>query len=210
MTNLTRCLAALLLFAAAPVSIAQEVTKPAPVIGVVDITRVVENCPRFVEGSKKLEEFAAALNKQAKEVSDRLKELKAQRDLAEGPIEVKKIELRFAVEQRHLEGLGDLLKAEFGERQARLVAECYEDAERGIAAVAKEKGLQLVMRIGLGGGDDKVRTFDRRVVWYHSDEVDVTAAVIKHLQMAPAPKDAAAPVKGSEPAATPAGPAKGN
>jgi len=211
MTNLTRCLAAVLLLAAAPLATAQEGgARPAPAIGVVDITRVVENAPRFVEGSKKLEELAASLNKQAKEVSDRLKELKAQRDLAEGPIEVKKIELRLAVEQRHLDGLADLLRAEFGERQAKLVADCYADAERGIAAVAKEKGLQLVLRIGLGGGDDKVRTFDRRIVWYHTDEVDVTAAVIKHLQMAPAAPDAAAPAKSAEPAAQPAGPAKGS
>lgn len=211
MTNHTRCLAAVLLLASAPFALAQEGgAKPAPAFGVVDITRVVENCPRFVEGSKKLEEFAAALNKQAKEVSDRLKELKAQRDLAEGPIEVKKIELRLAVEQRHLDGLADLLRAEFGERQARLVADCYSDAERGIAAVAKEKGLQLVLRIGLGGGDDKVRSFDRRIVWYHTDEVDVTAAVVKHLQMAPVTPEAGAPAKSPEPAAQPAGPAKGS
>lgn len=211
MTNLIRCLAAVLLLAAAPVATAQEGgAKPAPAIGVVDITRVVENSPRFVEGSKKLEEFAASLNKQAKEVQDRLKELKAQRDLAEGPIEVKKAELRYAIEQRHLDGLADLLKVEFGERQAKLVAECYEDAERGIAAVAKEKGLQLVLRIGLGGGDDKIRSFDRRIVWYHADEVDVTAAVIKNLQMAPSTKGADEPAKSSAPAAQPAGPAKGS
>ena len=65
-----------------------------------------------------------------------------------------------------------------------------------MAAVAKARGVDVVLRVHSmessdGSPNQKGRIYERRDVWYASDAVDLTAAIVKWLQveLPPEPKD---------------------
>src|SRR5690606_30942724 len=85
----------------------------------------------------------------------------------------------------------ELLRAE----EARMFLRCYEDIDFAVAKVAKKMGVTLVLPkqdipqsqvpiAELGGRDldDRLDAFQRRAVWYSSEELDLTGEVIKYMR----------------------------
>jgi hypothetical protein len=106
----------------------------------------------------------------------------------------------------------------------RMHLELYEDLEVAVEKVAKNRGVQLVLRTydpgpppsvsekatnkELGQMNQRLQMFDRRQVWFNTDEIDLTGDLIKLLQV-PLEKDAVAPTKSAEPPKQPDKPERG-
>lgn len=169
--------------------------KAAPVekaIGVVDFVKVIDGYPRAIQERKKLEDLRKAMVDQLEAEQKKLDELAAAKDaLKEGTREraVKILELNAGM--RHLDGMREILDADYGQAKDRFMVLVYEDLDKAIDKVAREKGLKLVLRITRDLGDGtvtgKANAFNKRLVWFAADEIDITNDVVKLLQvMAPA------------------------
>jgi Skp family chaperone for outer membrane proteins len=101
----------------------------------------------------------------------------------------KDLELRLAVQA--LEGRRAIFQEELRQQRESFYVLMLEDMQQAVAIVAKERGVSMVLRTHNdlldGSTESKARVFEARVVWYASEEVDLTPAVIKLLQV-PLPK----------------------
>lgn len=158
---------------------------PLPV-GVVDFVKVFDNYPKYTEAKKQLDQqFKDALADE----NNKLQELRAQQDMAKpGTYQRAMADNDFEATLRHFQRRKDLLADKLHDDFAHLLADCYQEAEAVIARVAGQQQLALVLRrhdwLGTGADADKVQVYERRVVWHADQELDITAAVIKELQLA--------------------------
>lgn len=175
------------------------------VVGVVDVDRALEMHPKMPAERERLD----ALNKGYKERLDALTKQLKQLDSDIGLMEPGSDQAEMAVhELKSGKGRLDLMRAlarrEWeAERDKGLVA-LYQDAERAITAVAKAKGIQIVVRKhAIPTGEDlskdedraqrqRLVAYDARSVWFAAEEVDLTGAVIKFLAVPGETKDAGA------------------
>lgn len=163
---------------------------PKPVIGVVDFVEAIQKSPRYQEGKKQLEERNGQIEEQLKKAEADLKEMKARRDgLKEGSLRRMQADLEMELALKDFQGRRQLLFEELRRQNDELVVTCYEDVEKAIAKLARQRGLQLVLRLHRemrsGSVEDRSRVYESRVVWYSADEVNLTAEVIKLLLATP-------------------------
>ncbi len=180
-------------------------TRPvAPTIGVVDIVKVFDQYPKAIKERERLGKRKADYDARIDQLNKRLDEIKAtiptlKKDSLEYRLKV--AEYRGGLQQR--EDLGKVFGEEYQLEMMRSDLDLFADIEFAVAQVAKDRGLQLVLRTyevpGPGEGDDEVRmlqvrssAFDRRQVWFASGDIDITPAVIKFLQV-PLDRPAAKP-----------------
>ncbi len=180
----------------------------APVLGVVDFTKVFEVYPKAIRERERLEALQNSFKGQIETLTKRIDERKLQIPLLpEGSREreVKQLELELAMQERT--GLAKLLNEQLEMESLRMEVMLYEDAEIAIAKVAKDRGVQIVLRMAADIPDRRVDakpkewqlravTYERRQVWYASAEVDLTPHVIKLMQVPierPADKSAEKP-----------------
>lgn len=160
----------------------------APKVGVVDFVKVMDAYPRAIEARGKLDELRkqnrAVLEAEVKK--GRELELKLE-DLQRGTPahDMKLHELR--LKKQGIEGMEQIFEREWRRKFDEWYLTVYADMERAVAIVAKERGLQMVLRshpqIEDGTVENRTRVYEARIVWFASEEVDVTPAVIKVLQV---------------------------
>lgn len=193
---------------AAPTSESKP-TANVPKVGIVDFVKIVDAYPRAIEERKKIDELRKqqltildAEIKKAKEMQLKLGDLQrgtAARDLKEHELRLK---------EQDIDGMKVLYERETRRRIEEFYNSIYGDLERAVAIVAKDRGVQLVLRahpdIDDGSMESKARVFEARIVWYAAEELDLTPAVIALLQV-PLPLDpktaegaVKAPVEGSK------------
>lgn len=182
-------------------------------IGAVDFVKVFEAYPKYIQELKRLEEAKKVVTGKLDEMKNQLNERKSQRELLNPNTRERAqadLELDLAVKQYN--GMVQIWGEDLAQQHDRLRVECYEDIERAIEKLAKERHLALVLRlhrfVGEGSVQEKGQAYERRMVWYAADEVDLTADVIKLMQVAggepkkdasPAPaKDNPSPAAGKE------------
>ena len=179
---------------------AQESKAPVPAgplaIGVVDFAKVFDAYPRVAEDRRRYDELKKQRQGSLSDEEKRLKELHMQAELFQrGTAEraLKDLEIRSLTD--HLEGLSSIYERELSLKGQEMEGDWYEDAQRAIKIVAEERKLTVVLRVF--GDGAKGPMFNARAVWYARDEIDITAAVIKVLQVGlpPLPKDPAKDAK---------------
>lgn len=170
------------------------------VVGVVDFVKVIDAYPRAIQERKKIEEFAKQRRAVLAAEERKAQEIKLKRDdFQPGTFDrdLKENELRQQVQ--YLDGLSRVFESEHRRRIEEFYVKIYEDMQRAVAKVAKDRGVGLVLRVHEdtfdGSTESKARVFEARVVWYASEEIDLTPAIIQLLQV-PLPE---------EPKAAPAG-----
>lgn len=180
---------------------ARPAQDPAPVadakalkVGVVDFVKVMDAFPRSIEGRTKLDELRkqnrAVLEvelKKGRELELHLEDL--QRGTPAHDMKLHELRLR----KQDIEGKEQLFEREWRRRFDEWYMSVYADMERAVAIVAKERGLQLVLRVHPqleeATVENRTRVYDARIVWFAAEEIDITAAVIKVLQV-PLPAEA--------------------
>lgn len=179
-------------------------------IGVVDLDKAFSLYPRAIAERERLQAMSKGFREKVEAVTKVINQLRE--DLAllkEGSDEYewKQYERSEALKRR--EALNNLLKIQFDREREKYLVAMYEDLEVAIAEVAKARGVQLVLRLSPtpepeDGQKDvqkqKLMNYEMRQLLYAGDEVDLTAAVIKFLQVPleprkPAPKPDAGPGK---------------
>lgn len=184
------------------------------VVGVVDLEKAMELYPKALKERERLQKLKESYDEQLQQVTKRLEELKALLPaLREGTMERarKQLELEQAMQAR--QGLAKLLEADLQLEDMRVLLAIYEDIEIAVAQLAKDRGVHVVLRLDTqqekpDDGDKlaprqvqrRLEVFDRRKVWFAAEELDLTPALIKMLQVPLELPKSAAP-KGDEPPA---------
>lgn len=222
-----RLFAVACLLAAGPFLSAQEATPPvkpapsasdaaakrapaAPLVGVVDLAKAIEQYPRWIELQARLD----AMDKQAKE---RVKQFQAKLEDLRGAVKItnpdsedgKLAQLQLELAQQEGKGLYAMLNERLDLEQQKALLAVYEDLEKAVPAVAKARGVSIVVRVhqvppvpaeispnsprAIGG---RLRAFETKQVWFASEEVDLTPDLIKYLMI---PRDGDKPA-GDKPA----------
>jgi Skp family chaperone for outer membrane proteins len=174
-------------------------------IGYVDFVKVFEAYPRVAEDRKQLGELKKQRTARLTEEEAQLKKLQMQAELEnKGTARRAEKDLEIQGLGRRIEALQEIYQTEIRMALEEMQVAWFEDAQRAIAIVAKERGLAMVFRVFGENGDtvrDKAVVLEKRAVWYASEEVDITSSVIKVLQVPlppvkpeskPAPKEASA------------------
>ena len=184
----------------------------APKIGVVDFVKVVDAYPRAIAERTKIEELRKqqrtvleAELKKGKELEVQLEDL--QRDTPRYDLKLHELRLK----KQDIEGMEQIFDREWRRKIDEFYVAIYADLERAVAIVAKERGVQMVLRahpqLEETSSENKARVFEARIVWFASEEIDLTPAVIKLLQvpLPEAPKADGAKPAGETTAPKPAG-----
>jgi len=175
---------------------AKAAAMKAPTIAVVDIVKAVDNYPRAIRGKKQLQEAGEEAQRRLAAEGKRIEDLRLQRDGFEaGSRERALLDNDISSMVKRVEGLRQVLEADLEILNQRYLVEVYDRIERAIATAAKERGVDLVLRLhpmDAPAADnakdedrrrlDRLRIFERRQVWFATDELDLTPVVIKVLQ----------------------------
>jgi Skp family chaperone for outer membrane proteins len=230
--SILRSCAAAASIAVAPLVPAQDQKPPAPsadaaveasarpgagrglVVGVVDLGKAFDTYPRVVKERERLKKMHDSYDEQIQQVSKRIEEIKGLIPLLkEGSRErsQKQLEYELALQQRT--GLSKLFNEELGAETMRMHLSIYEDLEAAIGKLARDRGVDLVLRLddadlqAQSDGEKSMKqvqnrlvTFERRQVWFATAQLDLTSDLIKMLQV-PLERDEA-PQDGSGQAGT--------
>lgn len=190
-----------------------------PPIAVVDLVRVFEQYPRYIEMKSQLQALEKTYDGRLKEMSKQIDEMRAQLGLLrEDSDERPERELAIERAMQDQRALGKLLRDRLELEHMRMMIVVYQDFEEAIKRVAQSRGLSLVLRVHDMGDpiadpaklgpktvETRIAGFERRQVWFAADPIDITQDVIKLLMVpldgkkADAAKDqeaSAAPQKG--------------
>jgi len=191
---------------------ARDAAKPAaaakPVVGVVDIDKAVEFYPKAIAERERLQALNKSFVERMDAITKQIDQVRADMMLEkEGSDQREWKQLEYGELQKRREVLKALLTRQFDREQQKGLITIYEDVEAAIAEVAKRRGVQIVLRhTPTLGPEDLVKDpssaqrqrliqYDTRLVWFASEEFDLTPAVINFLK-----------VPAAAPAAVPAGP----
>jgi Skp family chaperone for outer membrane proteins len=166
---------------------------PAPVdlrgaIAVVDLEKVMDAYPIAVEKHKELLALKEGFNDQLKRGTELLKQMELEANaLQPGAKERQDAVLEMQAAEHRYKLLGELFTARLQQRREEVRSEVDARLRQGLAQFAKEKKLQLVLRVrsapaapGLVGHNDTNFVQD---VLYHVPALDVTAQLIAYLQV---------------------------
>ncbi|HZN41423.1 MAG TPA: OmpH family outer membrane protein [Planctomycetota bacterium] len=198
--------------------------KVAPVsIGVVDLAKALEAYPKQIKMEQELKTLQDVLKEELGKIEASINETRENiKAVGENSEEGKDRMFQYDGLRQLWEFKRKRMVEKLEIAEMRMKLELYEDMEVAVAKVAKNRGVQLVVRTydpgpppnypdkasnkELGQMNLRLQMFDRRQVWYNTDEIDLTGDLIKLLKV-PLEKDA--PAKTAEPPKTPAKPERG-
>lgn len=181
----------------------------APLVGVVDLAKAIENYPRWVELQARLDE----MDKQRK---DRLQQFQQRLEDLRGAVKItnpdsddgKQAQFQLEIAQQEGQWLVKNLNEKLDLENQKALLAVYEDLEKAVPVVAKARGVSIVMRVhevppvpaGISPQNPRavglrLRGYETKQVWFASEEVDLTADLIKYM-MVPRDGDKAAPANG--------------
>jgi Skp family chaperone for outer membrane proteins len=166
-------------------------------VGVVDLDKAIELYPKAIAERERLQALSKKFSAEIEAISKQFDALRSDLSILKEGSEKREsmeFELRMLGEQR--KGLAELRKNQFDRELEKFELAVYRDLEVAIAEVAKLRGVQIVLRTrsapALEDASAKETTdlqrqqlqvYDRRQVWFASDEVDLTPALIKYMQV---------------------------
>jgi Skp family chaperone for outer membrane proteins len=166
-------------------------------IGVVDLSKVIDVYPKAIAERERLQALSKRFSAEIDALSKQFDALRSDLSLLKEGSEKREtmeFELRMLSEQR--KGLAELRKNQFDRELEKFELAVYQDLEVACAEVAKARGVQVLLRTQStpsfedGAAKDPVslqraqlQAYDRRQVWFASDEVDLTQALIKYLSV---------------------------
>lgn len=186
----------------------------APLIGVVDLVKAIQQYPKYVKGNVELDNKRKSARADLDELRKAIDEKQAalqmvDKDSEEYRTRQDQIELLQMQGKALLERYNRVIEID----EMRHMFAIYQDLEVAVAKVAKARGVSIVLRmhemddpkVDLAKMSPKslkgrLNVFDLRQVWYASEQVDLTEDLIK-LLMVPleepkdGAKDAAGPAK---------------
>lgn len=167
---------------------AAPAARPAMSVGVVDFAKILEAYPRAIEQRKQLDALMEQRQAELDLFQKRITEISGLRDnFREGSKEWLNNDLELQLAVRAIEGKRQIFQQELREQREGFYVAMLEDMQRAVAMVAKQRQVGLVLRVHEdlldGSIDTKARIFESRVVWFAAEEIDLTAAVIKLLQV---------------------------
>lgn len=185
-------------------------TPPPPTIGVVDLSKAYDNYPKARDERDRFNKMQDQVADKLKELSTRIDETRArQKVLAEGTPQRRQVDMELELGLRQRQMLAEMYNDELRLEKMRIDLAIYEDLEIAIAQVAKDRGVQIVLRLHnqpeLSAKIDpnhpdvvqaRLSAFQQREVWYAADEYDLTPALIRRLQV---PIERAAPAGSAPP-----------
>lgn len=196
--------AALTLLVSASAQTAQEAiaTRSARgiVVGVVDVIKAVEQYPRYIKLRSELEASIQQYEAQLQDMAGRADELRGTiQVLAEGSQERADKEFEYQLLLQTQDYRKKAFREQMQIQDLRNTLSVYEDLEYVIGVVAARKGVGVVLtkqditpsaqpieELAANEVQARVKAYDRRNVWFASQELDLTSAVIKEL-MIPVP-----------------------
>ena len=197
-----------------PAEAAAKGAPAAPLIGVVDLVKAIQQYPKYVTGNVDLDNKRKAATADLDELKKTIDEKRAAASMVPQDSE----EWRERQDQIELLQMqGKALLERYNRRieieEMRHLFAIYQDLEVAIEKVAKARGVSIVLRthamedpkVDLAKMTPKslkgrLNMFDMRQVWYANDQVDLTEDLVK-LLMVPledakdGAKDAAGPAK---------------
>lgn len=186
------------------------------VVGIVDLGKAFDLYPRTIKERDRLQKLADGARGRIDKIRQRIQELRATIDvLGEGSYERdgKQLELELAMKEH--QGVAALLNDQVQLEQMRMRLSIYEDLDAAVARLAKDRGVHLVLRreeaetAPPAEGDkdspkmvqNRLIAYDQRHVWFAAEELDLTADLIKLLQVWPLDAAKDAPAAAPAPAA---------
>ena len=172
-------------------------TPAAPLVGVVDLEKAIENYPRWIE----MQDRVKAMSKQAEE---RMKQFQARLDDLRGAVKItnpdsddgKQAQFQLEIAQQEGKWLLNNLQEKIDLEQQKALLAIFEDLEQAVPVVAKARGVSIVLRVsqvppvpaGMSPQSPRavrgrLQAFENRQVWFANDEVDLTADLIKYLMV---------------------------
>lgn len=192
-------------------------TTQAPLVGVVDFVKAIQQYPKYIRLKGELDKRADAAKAQIEDIGKRIDEQKAAlAQMVEGSEDWKDRQTEINLLRQQGDVMWKRLQEKLELEDMRLLTSVYQDLEVAIRKVAVARGVSIVLRtheLGEVAGEvakmppktlqGRLAMFERRQVWYASDQVDLTSDLIK-LLLVPLdePKDAGKATS-EKPAATP-------
>jgi len=195
----------------------------APLIGVVDLAKAIAQYPKWIELQAKLDALDAQVQERMKQMDTRVDDLRNAVQITSPESEERKraqFELELAQQERQFLAKSMYEKVDLEQQRALLAV--YEDLEKAVPAVAKARGVSLVLRVlqtpqlppdvppqSARAVTGRLRSYEARQVWFASDELDLTPDLIKYLMVPREAKPAdGAPANGAPANGAPAGSGK--
>lgn len=167
-----------------------------PTIGVVDLDKARENYPKAIAEREKLQKLGQSFQERLVELDKHVDKIRGELSTLKpgsGERELKEVELGLALQRR--KGMGNAFESEYQRAMDMFELMTYQDLEEAVSRVAKDRGVHIVLRkvaqdLPEAGGQDSLNAqqirlfkYKMRAVWFAADEVDLTAALIKYLQV---------------------------
>lgn len=186
----------------------------APLVGVVDLAKAIEQYPKWIELQAKLDVLDSQIRDRMKQVDARVDDLRnAVQITSPDSEERKRAQFELDVAQQERQFIAKSMYEKVDLEQQRALLAVYEDLEKAVPAVAKARGVSIVLRVlqspklpadvapqSPRGVGIRLRAHEGRQVWYASEELDLTPDLIKYLMV---PREAK-PADGAPAAGAPA------
>ena len=173
----------------------QGTTTAAPVVGVIDVGKAVDQYKVHIDLRAKLKERYETYQEQLKGLTNQISELRVtiqnidqgvpERAVAENDLKIGMQNLDFRTKY-----FNDLLATE----ELRLMLRVYEDVDFAVTKVAEKNGVSLVLPIReiqpsatpiadlpIREVEERVGAYSRRPIWFAAKELDLTDAVIRYM-----------------------------
>lgn len=190
----------------------------APLVGIVDLAKAIEQYPKWIELQAKLDTLEGQVRERMKQMDTRVDDLRNAVQITSPESDERKraqFELELAQQERQFVAKSMYEKVDLEQQRALLAV--YEDLEKAVPAVAKARGVSVVLRVlqspklpadvppqSPRGVGIRLRAHEGRQVWYADAELDLTPDLIKYLMV---PREAK-PADGSSANGAPAGSGK--
>lgn len=162
---------------------------PAPAtFGTVDIQAVFKGYEKVKATS---EEFKTAVMARQNELMKSAQEMKLESEklakMAPGSVDFKKVEDRMTQLKADIEARREQAEREFSVREAEMLSTLYKEIQSMVGRVAKHRSLNYVLKVSndpVNGADPNsaMRAIDRSVV-YADSQNDITADVVRYLNV---------------------------
>lgn len=168
------------------------------VAAVVDIIAATEQYPKWIRFRGQLREMEQRATARMEEMRKGIDEIKAtMQSVGAESLERKQAEFQYENSLRAQDWEAKMWRDRIDLENARMMLVCFDDVAAVIGRVAKARGIQIVHRLfdpEEAKGDpltiparevmQRYRLVQGRHVWYAAPDVDLTADVIKELQVA--------------------------
>ena len=182
--------------AATPASATKQMRSDGPIVGVIDVSAIVDQYPAYIQKRAELDKRAGEIQEQLKVIDDEIEQLRMTvNTMAQDAPQRANLEFQYKVALQNRDFQRKNASDKFGLQEIRMMLEIYEDIDYAVAKVASKRGVALVLpksdmppsatpiaELSTRELELRFGFFGRRTVWFASKELDLTSTVIKFMQ----------------------------